>query len=491
MNNFGGRFCAALLSIIILTTAFAACSNKSAESPKGSDTVNSAGTATAGTETSILDIYRDDLPEADFEQREVRVMSVTYNPASYLTLFDPETQSGDVVEDALYSRNRILEERFNFVFTTEENTYENCYTALKKQVKAAEDNFALIMLINRNAYAAALDGSLMKISDLPYINTEKPYYSQDVNSQLSVGGKMFFAYSEECFNMFEQMIVVAFNKSMAGSYNLSSFYDTVKNGKWTFETFFEYARATTADINGDGEFTNADHYGIISEEDFLYPSFWVSSGSLTINKDSDDLPYFAAHGNERFEAVVSKAVGMLAAQKVFYNIGGNRTDNNNFFAEGGGLMRVTTVGRLNALREMEQDYGVVPFPKYDEAQEKIYTRVIDGWLHCVPVTCGDPDMISIIMEALASETAITVFPSYYDKAISYKVLRDEESIEMLELCRSNRTIDIGDVPWVDTVRSIYSPLFNRGDTDVASASEKNLKKVVKAIEQAIEAADSL
>ena len=130
----------------------------------------------------------------------------------------------------------------------------------------------------------------------------------------------------------------------------------------------------------------------------------------------------------------------------------------------------TTLGRLGLLRDMKDDFGVVPFPKYDETQERYYTRVIDGWLHVVPSTSADPEFTSAIMEALASETAKNVFPEYYNKLLTQKILRDEESIEMMELIRANRVMDLGDVPLYEDIRNRYNSIIESKSTSIESFS---------------------
>ena len=135
---------------------------------------------------------------------------------------------------------------------------------------------------------------------------------------------------------------------------------------------------------------------------------------------------------------------------------------------------------------MKDDYGVLPFPKYDEVQEKYLTRVIDGWLHVVPSVSADPEFTSAIMEALASETAKSVFPEYYNKLLTQKTLRDEESIEMMELIRENRVMDLGDVPFFEDVRNKYTARIQSKKTDIESFSVSLKEKVDKKLAEVME-----
>ena len=57
----------------------------------------------------------------------------------------------------------------------------------------------------------------------------------------------------------------------------------------------------------------------------------------------------------------------------------------------------------------------------------------------------------MILEALASGSSQYVFPAYYDKVLKYSILRDKESIEMLEIIRAHRVFDLADVTWHATI----------------------------------------
>ena len=84
------------------------------------------------------------------------------------------------------------------------------------------------------------------------------------------------------------------------------------------------------------------------------------------------------------------------------------------------------------LRECEVDVGILPYPKYDEAQEN-YISQDWGGLMSVPNSISDPDMVGATMELLAWESSNEVLPSYYDITLSGKLSRDEDSRNMLEL----------------------------------------------------------
>ena len=81
---------------------------------------------------------------------------------------------------------------------------------------------------------------------------------------------------------------------------------------------------------------------------------------------------------------------------------------------------------------MDNHVGVLPAPKSDEAQEN-YQNVIDaGKLMVIPKTAQDLDRTGVILESLSYEGYKSVISAYYDTMLKNKLMRDEDSIEMLD-----------------------------------------------------------
>ena len=106
--------------MLLLLSSLSSCSYKDSTTP---DAETSAGTTETAVAEPVETEIQDDLPEKDFGGQEYRVRSVTYDPSSYTTIFDPAELNGEIVNDALYNRNRSIEERFNLVFTASEDSY--------------------------------------------------------------------------------------------------------------------------------------------------------------------------------------------------------------------------------------------------------------------------------------------------------------------------------------------------------------------------------
>ena len=438
------------------------------------------------------------LPDADYGGYEFRVATIRDDRFPMRTEFDVGSEdTAEVFNDAIYRRNRLIEEKYNVVFKEiiSPGDVFGASPHFRKIVKAGSDDFDMHMLICREAFSIALEGMIAPVSSLPYVDVAQPWYAQQINRDISIGGKLFFAYSDECINMFEFAFITIFNKNLISDLGMENVYALVDGGKWTIDKFFEMAKAASHDTDGRGYNENG-RYGIVGAGDWFYSNFWIGADINTVMKDSDGLPYFDGYNNEKLDTVLNKVYDYVyGGDKIFLDtLAANPFPENStyisarkIFSDGNALFWAASVGDIQFLRAMDYNFGIAPIPKYDEAQETYRTRTADGWINVVPSNAPDFERTSVIMEAIAVESKNHTLPAYYDIALKSKHLRDEDSERMLDLIYDTRTIDPGDAIWMSLVRDTYLYLYIDGKNSFTSAIEKKLPQIEKAINAAIEA----
>ena len=481
-------FILAVFTLLNLVAVITGCDNKPAENTDRENVSAESGGAdesddSANEEKGPIKYSADYLPEETFGGYEFRMVAPKYTeyPGFWA---DATEENGETVNDAIYKRNRIIEERYDILFKEiAVDGYEGLLPLFQKSIKAGSDDFDLCMLISREAWAAALEGYVVPVPNLPYLDITQPWYVHDVNNQMTINNKLYFAYSDECLNMLGQTICILFNKKMAQDFEIGDIYSYVRNGQWTQDKFFEYAKIAAKDMDGDGTMTKEDRYGIISRNDMFYPYFWVGSGVKTLGKDENDLLVFTGNTEKLFTILEKTYQNVFTGDKIYFEDATMK-----MFEDDLALFCVSDITSIPSRRGMETDFGIIPFPKYDEAQDKYYSRVIDGWIHCVPNFSTNLQRTSIIMEALAVESKNITMPAYYEVALRGKHARDEESLEMLELISATRTMDLGDTFYYSTVREAYMSVFTKGQNAFQSNVEKKLPVITKALDKANEAA---
>ena len=430
----------------------------------------------AATETELS----DDLGKYDFGGRSFSIYTRT-TPLFYPYL-DRQEATGDTIDDAVYNRNRKLEERFNFSF--DEQYYD--YTvegndAPRKLLLAGDDTYQLYVGRCVHMFNYASEGYFYKIDDLTAINTEKPYWNSQLYDNLSIGNAHYFAVGDFNISAFDFTHVLLFNKKMIDDLNLGDIYSTVLDGKWTFDRFGEMSRAAVSDVNGDSVMDENDQYGYTSLGKQVLPGFWIAGGALSMKKNDGQLVY-TAPTDQKFIDVCQKVFEITWNDNIWHRvpITVDREEEMQMFCDGKALFTDSSCFQISLTRDAATDFGIIPYPKYDETQDKYYSRIEGCELFGVPLTNADPEMTSVILEAMACESRKIVIPAYYEVALKVKFTRDEESSKMLDIAFDNRVFDYGDTILCEEFRDgVMRQAFAKDNRDIVSTLTKVQNKVEK------------
>ncbi len=104
---------------------------------------------------------------------------------------------------------------------------------------------------------------------------------------------------------------------------------------------------------------------------------------------------------------------------------------------------ISYLRKLNA--EMQAEYGVLPIPKYDTAQENYTTWSASiGSTLSIPSTIVKEDLEQFgnVLELYAILSQKLVRPAYYDSVLTVRNVRDAESAEMVDMIFQHRIYDM-------------------------------------------------
>ena len=481
------KLCRIITVLLLIVLIFSATSCGSG------DSVSPITTVTDTADTAAEQKYvADYLPDKNYGGYTFQVITVLEYPT------DVEEMNGDIINDSYFKRNLLIEERYNIVFKeTRVAQYMDLTNNFRKSAMSGSDDFDLCRLIDRDAFTMSLGGYIPLVSELPYLDTTQEWYLKYVNDELEIGGVLPFACSDENIQILDGTLCVFFNKKMMSEYHLTSPYELVENGEWTIDKFYEYSKIVISDLNNDYVYSSkTDRVGVIGELDLIVPSLWVGAGVKTVAK-VNGLPVFNAK-NEKLHEILKSAFDFVQYPgavsrdfKEYTSSEESRSANRQNFKNDAALFTIAGFGTSLELRDMENDFGIIPLPKYDENQKQYYTRVADGWIN-LPLACAtDLERTSIIMESLAVESKNIVIPAIYENAILLKAIRDTESLEMLETIMDNRVIDLGDTIWYAAIRQgVYMDkcfFASTPNSNFASAEASQIYNIETTINRAVDA----
>ncbi|NLE13491.1 MAG: extracellular solute-binding protein [Clostridiales bacterium] len=469
------KITALILALTLLIGMLAACGGGGSENMAvtDADTITEVETTTA--ETALT----PDIPDTDLGGKELHfyVMGPKRNAANYSVEIYAESENGDPINDAVYRRNSLMQEKYNFVISETQSTAGTMSADVQSLVLAGDDVYQVTMLNLIDSTPLVKQGMLYDLSDTAYIDLDKPWWDSVMADELSIGNRLYYAMGDINIMDNNATWAVFFNKELINNYGLVSPYDDVSVNKWTIDRLYEYCTAIARDLDGDGVMSDEHDLWAMVGESYNAFMLYIAAGERLTVKDTDDLPVLDPPDSRAVQAV-EKIIRVMTDKERVINahdyaskyasvfndlIRGN-------FKKDQALFYIAGLLTFTLLRDMESAYGMVPMPKLDESQSEYYTSLNYSNLSTVniPITNPDPDATSLILEALAYGSADTLTPAYYETALERKYMRDEESREMLEIILDTRVYDLMSLYNWGGIYGIFGNMVTSASTDFAS-----------------------
>ena len=480
---------ALLLLAGLLTASLISCGSDS--TPAAAETkADNAPVTEAVTEAVRITA---DLPEKDFGGETFTFYGRIYdNVWSASDIYTHET-NGEQINDAVYARTAYIEDTYNVTLTAIESKTETCTSELKKLITAGDDSFEAIVCDVYDSGALAVEGMLYDLKGLEYIDLSREWWAQSTNASLSIANKQYYATGDIFIIDNKATRIFFFNKDIIRDLDLENPYDLVEANKWTLDKFIELSEEALYDVNGDNAYSrDADRYGTMAQTQLGAVLYFASGNTLT-GKDKDDLPY-ALCGTDKAISVmtaISEKIAGLPSISTSGDTGlsnGHHPDNLEYFMDGRALFAPEVLVHIETMRDCQVDIGILPPPKFDEAQDQYYCYA-DGWcvnVLSVPTTNANPNDTAFLLEAMAADSTNNLTPAYFDVVLTDKYARDAQSVRMLDLILGSVVMDNANIFSWATIENTVSDAIYKGGA-IASTVEKKMSALDKAIAKTVDA----
>ena len=441
MNNTALRRKSALLAIIIAGLYLLNSCGSSGDTVETDSSV-SGDTSSAETTPETEQAELEKLPEVDYEGYTFKVM-LNNQDNRYVDVMTEGEQTGDLMNDTIYERNLAVEQKYNITITCEQDEYQNVMSTAKQSVLSGDEPYDLYF---GNCYAAPLaaEGYLYELNSLPNVNLDNPWWDPAALEGLSVGGKNYLATGDISPTSLLTSSCMVFNKKLHDDNGMAYPYDMVDDGTWTLAKLVEITTDLTRDVNGDNELKLEDDlYGYTSWMcDSPYSFFYGAGGTMTV-KNEDDIPELSLD-IDKITTIYDYIYDIIITNQSYFV-----TDMAKYetfaqcFSDGKAYYSEMTLQKIELfLRDMKDDFGIIPIPKYDENQEEYLSCVNGaGGFVFVPKNASNAERTGMIMEALAAGAYDSVTPTLYEVITKTKNVRDEESARMVDIIIENRVFD--------------------------------------------------
>lgn len=397
-----------------------------------------------------------------------------------------------VINDAVFERNTLFEDMCNLTYCQVPCSYAQAQTKLTAEVSGGTHSFHFISVGMGTSASNGTGGLLYNFLNFASIDYDAPWWDEGTLN-FNLGGNVFFMNGSHNIVDDDMTYVLAFNKPMLETYGFENPYNVVKNNAWTLDYFNNLIQTVSVD-NGDGKWGMEDTYGFAASH-IIGNTFFYGAGLQYVKNDKDtgEITLALDAGKmEKVTNVLDKAFEMIYEDHSAYMGNSNEYDNAAilfigeqamFFSENAYYLR-------SIASSMEKDFGILPVPKYDQAQDTYHT-----WVHSVgstlsmPANVENPEEFEKVLEAYVILSYQTVKPAYYDTLLSSRNVRDPESVEILNVIFANRIYDMAQYYTSLGLSDLfYNCVCNHTDNFVSSYAkvekrfERNLEQIMKKLE---------
>ena len=391
------------------------------------------------------DPWLDDLVDKDLGGMEIVFAYFDKNGAKDGCSVDAEETNGDLINDAMYSRNEAVEERFHVTLTGNEvSTVQGISNAVTPILTSGATDYDVLVGYQYYDIGLAATGLMYNFNRIPEskLNIEKEWWSTDYINNINYADKLYWLTGDITLAHIGTITASYVNARIYEEYCLEEYgplYDLVRDKEWTFENMMVMCENAYFDTNGNDKYDEGDQYGFSNSlgVEMAYCAGIDSSirdedGNMVIAIDNEKTADIMWYLNEVWTAKTSVSNNTEQGQyKIFAN------------GEAMVYFRDLMAAEDILFREMEDNFYLVPIPLGDPLYCDDYRSTcmtgnnVIGLAH----TVEDPEACTIVLEALAAESYASVTPIYYDTVLKDRYTRDNESKEMMDLVRSKVGVD--------------------------------------------------
>ena len=489
----------ALFCAILMLVSFAVSCGKA--DPADTTVATTTAAPDATTEATVTTTPAETEPPKAFDTVPAQNLGgdfhILYSTTDQsLADFEAETQNGDIKNDLIFTRNTMVEEKLGVDVKLSPMGYTDLNAECQRQVQAGSDDYDMFGG-HRNSLVLSYQGFHYNLLDIDALNLEQEWWDQNYVDAITINDSLYTVIGDIGVSTLLFVSSLTFNKKLMDEQNMAYPYDLVREGKWTMDALLTMTADYGSDLNGDGVLTrDNDRLAMVGWSTESGYSLFYGSGFAFINRNAMGDPVLE-YDSDKLVNVLEKTLDIWLRDNVFIftdaTSGTEHQKTYGVFAEGRALFSDIVLSKIGTFyASMEDDYGILPCPKYTEDQ-KNYSAYLGYTIPILflPSNVMDPERNGTIMEALCTASYDNVTPQMYEIVTKLKNVRDEDSSEMIEIIIRNKFIDTAHFYNVQGYGTIPRDVIVNKTGNIASVLKSYERIAAKQWEKIIESFDKL
>ena len=410
---------------------------------------------------SCRELAIDSVPEGYvLNGREVGIFYAAHCEKDVIGM-DSMIEEYDLVYSKVYERNLLVQRRLDvrLDMISSATTYWGDVTdVLRTKIIAGDEKTQIVMSTNNTIIQNKIFNYFYDISGSgeheasEFIDLTEDWWYEDAIMETCVDGySIRLLYGDINMSTYGCAGAIFYNKTLYETYlaegkDRDYLYEVVLEGNWTFDMLYKLTKASRIERGAAGP--DDDQFGYMytryAEQLHYMP---IAMGITYYTRDSRNMPIVSLTDPVNAPKTLKVAEMMYNFMwenpgfddRIYMKLNGEETTWPYSFSNGDYVFSLGTIGGAlgESMREMEDDYGLIPFPKYDTTQEEYISFMANGTVITgMPITVSEEDMVgplSAIIECLCSEAYRSVSITYFDTALKGAYSRDPQSAEMIDI----------------------------------------------------------
>ena len=458
------RIMAMLLAMLLFAPTLASCGNREERQTQSeSDTLSADNTPADAEETEAAETAPPmGVPEGKtFDGETITIWYTTTSVSVAETYLDLAGEmTGDAIDDGMYQRNLKVQDTLDVVLDYQDNVAvksSDTGSALEKLVRAGDNTYDLFSLVQWNGAKYAYQNMFYNMKNAPYLSFDQPWWNYDYMKEMTIGeDKIYCLVGDVSLDSTRCLSCVYYNKAMYDDFyqDADGLYDVALEGTWTLDYLMKIAESVYEDTNANGKKDFDDRLGYAINNYNNIDAFLFGGGRRCTTRDENDVPVISLLTEQNSDAM-AKVVKLYNDCPGGFGYGAEHTDDvkaRDKFVAGESMFLFGFLYTAENMREMEDDYGILPTPKALESDQSYGTIVHDIIeVMAVPVNAVKVEATAAALEALAYYGYTEFLPVYSETVLKAKYARDAKSAQMIELARESLVTDLA---------YIYGDAFN-------------------------------
>ncbi len=340
------------------------------------------------------------------------MMILLVSGIGYVQDYDLGGRTINVVSWTELSRLQEAEEKFNVKINWIPTVNNQQIETVLSRLLAGESEDDIWLVSQEHFWTLLAQNALLPVNDLVpegYFENNLVPERQAISEMLSFRGNKYVF--DNYFNMASQYRLILWNKDLFAREGFPDLYELYENGEWTWDAFEQILHAGYKDTDGDGQI---DQWGL---GDLGWDWHFTNGGKIV--REIDGRMVFTLDESANLE-VLTQIGEWGRTGKILTD-----TDLTQFKA-GNVAMASTLAWRISRITDMEDDYGIVPYPLGPSGDKYVYPAAALNAL-VLPVNSRDPEALIALVDYVApADDWVRQVESYV-----MSIARDRQSARIL------------------------------------------------------------